>query len=145
MSLLERCPHFRGCYLQASMELGLEDMSLLERCPHFRGCYVQASMELGPEDVPSTVYMSFKQHSHYTCTYVSGCRSSVCIPHSSLQVHQLHTVLVKKRDPHTQVPFLDTIEGVCQLHSPVQHAYYSVFVWLRHFHLPCVVDLRTAS
>ena len=20
-------------------------------CPHFRGCYVQASMELGPEDV----------------------------------------------------------------------------------------------
>ena len=22
-----------------------------ERCPHFRGCYVQASMELGPEDV----------------------------------------------------------------------------------------------
>ena len=26
-------------------------MSLLERCPHFRGCYVQASMELGPEDV----------------------------------------------------------------------------------------------
>ena len=51
MSLLERCPHFRGCYVQASMELGPEDVSLLERCPHFRGCYVQASMELGPEDV----------------------------------------------------------------------------------------------
>ena len=33
------------------MELGPEDVSLLERCPHFRGCYVQASMELGPEDV----------------------------------------------------------------------------------------------
>ena len=32
------------------MELGPEDVSLLERCPHFRGCYVQASMELGPED-----------------------------------------------------------------------------------------------
>ena len=31
-------------YMQASMELGPEDMSLLERCPHFRGCYVQASM-----------------------------------------------------------------------------------------------------
>ena len=47
MSLLERCPHFRGCYVQASMELGPEDVSLLERCPHFRGCYmyVQASME----------------------------------------------------------------------------------------------------
>ena len=28
------------------MELGPEDVSLLERCPHFRGCYVQASMEL---------------------------------------------------------------------------------------------------
>ena len=51
MSLLEGCPHFRGCYVQASMELGPEDVSLLERCPHFRGCYVQASMELGPEDV----------------------------------------------------------------------------------------------
>ena len=38
-------------YVQASMELGPEDVSLLERCPHFRGCYVQASMELGPEDV----------------------------------------------------------------------------------------------
>ena len=25
-----------------SMELGPEDMSLLERCPHFRGRYVQA-------------------------------------------------------------------------------------------------------
>ena len=27
------------------MELGPEDMSLLERCPHFRGCYIQASKE----------------------------------------------------------------------------------------------------
>ena len=51
VSLLERCPHFRGCYVQASMELGPEDVSLLERCPHFRGCCVQASMELGPEGV----------------------------------------------------------------------------------------------
>ena len=41
-SLLERCPHFRGCCVQASMELGPEDVSLLERCPHFRGCCVQA-------------------------------------------------------------------------------------------------------
>ena len=49
VSLLERCPHFRGCYVQASMELGPEDVSLLERCPHFRGCYVQALVELGPE------------------------------------------------------------------------------------------------
>ena len=24
-------------YIQASMELGPEDVSLLERCPHFRG------------------------------------------------------------------------------------------------------------
>ena len=23
----------------------------IERCPHYRGCYVQASIELGPEDV----------------------------------------------------------------------------------------------
>ena len=26
------------------MELGPEDVSLLERCPHFRGCYVQVSL-----------------------------------------------------------------------------------------------------
>ena len=38
VSLLERCPHFRGCNVQASTESGPEDMSLLERCPHFRGC-----------------------------------------------------------------------------------------------------------
>ena len=36
MSLFERCPHLRGCYVQASMELGPEDVSLLERYPHFR-------------------------------------------------------------------------------------------------------------
>ena len=41
VSLLERCPLFRGCYVQASMEVGPEDVSLLERCPHFRGCYVR--------------------------------------------------------------------------------------------------------
>ena len=34
MSLLERFPHFRGWYVQASMELGPEDVSLLERCPY---------------------------------------------------------------------------------------------------------------
>ena len=51
MSLLERCPHFRGWYVQTLVELGPEDVSLLERCPHFRGWYVQASMELGPKDV----------------------------------------------------------------------------------------------
>ena len=44
VSLLERCP---GCCVQ---ELGPEDVSPLERCPHFRGCYVQASVELGSED-----------------------------------------------------------------------------------------------
>ena len=38
-------------HFQVSMELGPEDVSLLERCPHFRGYYVQALMELGPEDV----------------------------------------------------------------------------------------------
>ena len=26
-------------------------MTLLERCPHFRECYVEDSIELGPEDV----------------------------------------------------------------------------------------------
>ena len=36
------CPPIREVYIQSSMELGPEDMSLLERCPHFRGCYIQA-------------------------------------------------------------------------------------------------------
>ena len=36
-----------------AIESGSEDVSLLERCPHFRGCYVQASMVLEPEDVPN--------------------------------------------------------------------------------------------
>ena len=66
VSLLERCPHFRGWYVQASMELGPEDVSLSERYPHFRleRCprsfsdvgmcphnYVYISLELIPEDV----------------------------------------------------------------------------------------------
>ena len=56
------CAKYRQIIVQASMELGPEDVSLvssfqrvlctgfkpedvslLERCPHFRGCYVQAS------------------------------------------------------------------------------------------------------
>ena len=71
MSLLDRCPHFRGCYVhvQASMELGPEDVSLLERCTHFRGCYVQASMELGPEDVPIREVSSFQR---VLCTGFNG-------------------------------------------------------------------------
>ena len=32
------------------MELGPEDVSLLERCPHFRGCYVKCVYGDGPED-----------------------------------------------------------------------------------------------
>ena len=39
-------------YVQASIELGPEDVSLLERCPLFRGCYVQASMELDTKMCP---------------------------------------------------------------------------------------------
>ena len=44
VSLLEKCPHFRGWYVPPSMELGPEDVSLLKRCPHFSGMY--GSMEL---------------------------------------------------------------------------------------------------
>ena len=35
----------------SSFALHQRIQELIERCPHFRGCYVQASMELGPEDV----------------------------------------------------------------------------------------------
>ena len=44
-----------------------KDVSLLERCPHFRGWYVQASMELGPEDVsllcPQLIQLPSLSHS----------------------------------------------------------------------------------
>ena len=39
-------PHFRGWYVQASMELAPEDVSLLERCPHFRGVVYTGFMHL---------------------------------------------------------------------------------------------------
>ena len=39
---------FFWCWGRFTGELGPEDVSLLERCPHFIGCCVQA---LGPEDV----------------------------------------------------------------------------------------------
>ena len=67
----ERCPHFRGCYVQASVELGPEDVSLLERCPHFRGWYVQVSVELGPEDV-SILERCPHCKGCYTCTGFNG-------------------------------------------------------------------------
>ena len=79
VSLLERCPHFRGCYVQALMELGPEDVPLLERCPHFRGCYEQASMELGPEDVSL-----LERCPHFRGCYVQPYLHCVC---SSRVVH----------------------------------------------------------
>ena len=41
-----------------------EDMSLLEKCPHFRGCCVQASMELGRRYVPIREVSSFQMVLH---------------------------------------------------------------------------------
>ena len=49
---------------------GPEDVSLLERCPRFRGWYVQASMELGPEDVSLLEKVSSFQR--VVCTGFSG-------------------------------------------------------------------------
>ena len=59
-SLLERCPHFRGWYVQASMELEPEDVSLLERCPHFRGWYVHVctcTCRVGPKTCLYSVWL----------------------------------------------------------------------------------------
>ena len=53
VSLLERVFSFQRVLCTG---LGCEDVSLLERCPHFRGCYVQASMELGSEDTSQVVF-----------------------------------------------------------------------------------------
>ena len=43
-----------------------------------------------------------------------------------IQVHQLHTVLVKKRDPHTQVTFLDSIAGVSNDGRALHVVYYNL-------------------
>ena len=54
VSLLEKCPHFRGCYVQISMELGLEDMSLI-----FQGVLIR--------EVPQyTVYRTYQLTSVHT-------------------------------------------------------------------------------
>ena len=85
VSLLERCPHFRGCYVQSLMELESENMPLLERCPHFRGYYVQSSMELGPEDVSLLE----------KCPHFRGCyvQSSVVLPMVSYNASEVMDVL----------------------------------------------------
>ena len=41
--------------------VGPEDVSPLERCPHFRGCYVQASMELDLKMCPIREVSSFQR------------------------------------------------------------------------------------
>ena len=57
MSLVERCPHFRGCTFivyRLQWSGGPEDVSLLERCSHFRGCtfiVYRLQWSGGPEDV----------------------------------------------------------------------------------------------
>ena len=68
VSLLERCPHFRGWYVQALMELGPEGVTLLERCPHFRG-WLQCSLDL------KLVVLIFI----YTATYTHPCLCKVYI------------------------------------------------------------------
>ena len=80
------------------MKLGPEDVSLLERCPHFRGWYVQASLELGPEGVSLFRDVFFKELSlfwnhHYNsakslCQY---CPYVNCMPFSLQQ--QYHSLL----------------------------------------------------
>ena len=75
VSLLERCPHFRGWYVHNSIELGPEDVSLLERCPHFRGWYVQASMECPYRSVLNWCYVQFWM-------------ACFCLPQESASSHQ---------------------------------------------------------
>ena len=85
------CPHFRGCYVQASMELGPEDVSLLERCPHFRGCYVQASME---KMCPYNIYILYifsVDHCSIKCWLTSrGLHNPHALSHTHLLTQTLH-------------------------------------------------------
>ena len=77
VSLLERCPHFRGWYVQASVELGPEDVSLLERCPHFRGWYIHAYV------YSATFYFRL----HPSNLYVTSWLQYICrgVPSPSIQ------------------------------------------------------------
>ena len=68
VSLLERCPHFRGWCVQASMELGPKDVSLLERCPHFPGFSI--------EDPVTHVSLSQKRDMITELTSGGGCHSN---------------------------------------------------------------------
>ena len=47
--------------MQERVELETEDVFQLERCLHFRECYVQASMQLRSEDVPVREVSSFQR------------------------------------------------------------------------------------
>ena len=58
MSLLEKCPHFRGWYVRASMELGPEDVSLLEKCPYFKYFFVFPVQRQPIQVVKSVTYGS---------------------------------------------------------------------------------------
>ena len=51
---LKMCPYYRGVLISEVQVLGPEDVSLLERCPHFKGWYVQVSMELMTTNKPSS-------------------------------------------------------------------------------------------
>ena len=122
MSLLERCPHFRGWYLQASMELGPEDVSLLERCPHFRGWYVQASMELGPEDVSL-----LERCPHFRGWYVQASMELVPEDVSLLERCPFHThthtlqsqqcIFSCVSEPTIRMLILDTVSILLEHHS----------------------------
>ena len=122
VSLLEKCPHFRGYCVQASMELEPEDVSLLERCPHFGGCYVQASMELGPKD------MSLLER----CPHFS----SVSIP-----VNREQSFLEEHREPPAYAHFLVAAlsrndELLLQRETPVVVRKHPRGSWKVELHVP---------
>ena len=48
----------------------MHQVTWYEICPHFRGCYVQALMELGPEDV--SLIREVSSFQRVSCTGFNG-------------------------------------------------------------------------
>ena len=70
------------------MELGPEDVSLLERCPHFKGCYVhvQASMEF----LYLCTYYSLQFADHVRVAVTVSRQSFIIMPHPCTLCHSEH-------------------------------------------------------
>ena len=90
VSLLERCPHFRGWYVQASIELEPEDESLLERCPRV-ACLVTEHVYV--EDLVDVVVVLHLLYSYTACEEdEEGLIEAVAFSPTPLEIQSLRVL-----------------------------------------------------